>query len=203
MATSSNPPLTASGLLGQLYTPGSSSPGYGSDMTNPDTVAGRLGGSADRAGKTADALGGAGAKTLEPVLAMLSKLLGGDRQSAMEGAAPEVAKVSDQYDSARKSIMQSTPRGGARSQAVAESRLKEAGAITDTLNTQRSDAMKTAASLGTTLSSLGIQANTAETQALSSLLDSLVKQSGQDMAFLSSLASGISDIIGKGIEFGF
>lgn len=196
------PPLTASGLLGSLYstTPGKNPVG---DPTSTDSVAGGLAGSADRAGKTADALGGAGAKTLQPVLDLLSKILGGDRQSAMEGAGPEVAKVSDQYDAARKSIQQTTPRGGARAQAIAESRLKEAGSITDTLNTQRSEALKTAASLGTNLTAQGIQATSVETQGLADLLGSLVQQHGQDTSFLSSLMSGISDLIGKGIEFGF
>ena len=195
-------PLTASGLLGSLYstTPGQNQVG---DPTSTDSVAGGLAGSAQRAGKSADALGGAGAKTLQPVLDILSKILGGDRQSAMEGAGPEVAKVSDQYDAARKSIQQTTPRGGARAQAIAESRLKEAGSITDTLNTQRSDALKTAASLGTTLTAQGIQATSVETQGLSDLLQSLTQQHGQDMGFLSSVMSSISDIIGKGIEFGF
>ena len=192
------PPLTASGLLGSLYntTPGKNTVG---DPTSIDSVGSGLAGSAERAGKTSDALGGSGAKTLQPVLDILSKLLGGDRQSAMEGAAPEVAKVSDQYDAARKSIQQTTPRGGARAQAIAESRLKEAGGITDVLNQKRANAMTTAAQIGTTITSQGIQANSVETQGLSDLLQSLIQQRGQDMAFLSSLMSGISGSIGKGI----
>ena len=196
------PPLTASGLLGSLYstTPGKNPVG---DPTSTDSVAGGLAGSADRAGKTADALGGAGAKTLQPVLDLLSKILGGDRQSAMEGAGPEVAKVSDQYDAARRSIQQTTPRGGARAQAIAESRLKEAGSITDTLNTQRSEALKTAASLGTNLTAQGIQATSVETQGLADLLQSLTQQKGQETSFLGDLMKGISGIISTGIEFGF
>jgi hypothetical protein len=204
MATTPQAPLTASGLLGSLYSTTLTGPkNTVSDPTNMESVEGGLAGSAGRAGRTADALGGAGAKSLQPVLNILSKLLGGDRTAAMEGAAPEVAKVSDQYDAARKSIQQTTPRGGARAQAIAESRLKEAGSITDTLNTQRSEALKTAASLGTTLTAQGIQATSVETQGLSDLLASLTQQHGQDMQFLSSLMSGISDIIGKGVEFGF
>ena len=197
MANATNNPLTASQLLGSLKASGTSVDYANADFTDNDVAKRTLGSAAARAGSTSASLVGAGGETLGPVLGILSKLLGGDRQSVMEGAQPDVARVSDQYDAARKSIMQNSPRGGGRAMALNESRIKEAGDITTLLNQQRTEARKEAGSIGSQLISQGIQAASNETTALSSLLQSLVSERGQNMGMWGSLMSSLSSTISK------
>jgi hypothetical protein len=195
MANAPTTPLTASQLLGSLKATGTTTSYAGSDLTDNDNVQAALGSSATRSGNLASALTGAGGETLGPVLEILSKLLGGNRQSVMEGAGPDVARVSDQYDAARKTIMQNSPRGGGRAMAINEMRTKEAGDITNLLNQQRSEARKEAGTIGTELIGKGITANSNETTALTDLLGNLTSQRGQTMQFWSSLIQSISSMV--------
>lgn len=98
----------------------------------------------------------AGTSALAPVLKYLQAIVGGDPTAVMEATAPQRARIIDQYDTARKAITQQ-PRGGGQASGALNLEAKKASDLATTASSARSDAVKEAGSIGTSLFQTGAQ----------------------------------------------
>jgi hypothetical protein len=85
---------------------------------------------------------------LQPVLAHLLKLLGGDAQAIDEAMLPETESVLTQYDTARRAISEFAPRGGGQAGALAQSRLQAASDVAMLRSLARRSAVGELAQIG-------------------------------------------------------
>jgi hypothetical protein len=99
---------------------------------------------------------GAAEKVLQGPLDFFSKLLSGDRQSAMEAEAPAVNSILSQYDSAKRAVSQFAPRGGGTASTLAQAPFKASDAITNLLASVRPEAAQALTQISGLLSSLGL-----------------------------------------------
>lgn len=93
-------------------------------------------------------------QSLDPVLGFYRMLLG-DREAAMEAMGPEISTIVSQYDAARKAAAEFAPRGGGKTQVLAESPFREAGDIARLIQTARQGAVTGLERLGGTYGQLG------------------------------------------------
>ncbi len=138
-----------------------------------------------------------------PVLDYLTKLLSGDRQSMLEAASPEVNSVLSYYDSARKALSETAPRGSGRSTAIAESRFAESGDITNLLSKVRPEAAKELTTLGTALGQIGVEELGVGRESVANVLQYLLGQGdlqlglrSQDIKVGEEVGGGIGLLIG-------
>ena len=153
--------------------------------------------------KQASDFGQMGAGPLGMSLDYLRNILSANGQQAMAAVAPEEGRVIDQYDTARKAISSFSPRGGGTTSALAQSRLSQAGDISDLFTGARREAFGQAASLGTSLEGLSLSGSQLASADLQRILDSIlteqgfdVQQHGQNMAALGELGQGVGTLLG-------
>lgn len=133
---------------------------------------------------------------LQPYLTRLQQIFGGDRAKTLEAAAPEVATVSGQYDTAFRTAQTSLSRGGGRNAVDASIPFQKAGAIETTLQNEQQSAGKELGQVGTQLATLGVDASVAGSQSFASLLSTLLQnQQASDSSLWSSLGS-IGELVG-------
>lgn len=148
-------------------------------------------------------LAGMGSEALQPALAYLTQLAGGDPAALMDATRQDRGRVIDQYDTARRAISQFGPRGGGTTSALAESRFQQAESLADITSSARRDAVGNLAQLGPQLTALGLTANQLASQDLNSVINSIltregfdVQKRGQNMEALSGLGEALGTIIG-------
>ncbi len=140
------------------------------------------------------------AKTfLDPVLREQQKVATGDRAAVLEAAAPEVATVSAQYDTAFRAAQAGIARGGGRNSVLASIPFQKASAISTTLAKERTDAQKELTSTSLNLAGLGLSAEQGGLQALSSIFGSIEAADAQNKSSLLGALGDIGSTIGKGI----
>jgi hypothetical protein len=117
-----------------------------------------------------------------------SKILGGDDKALMELMGPETDAIAKQYDTARKNIQATAPRGGGRSFALSKSRYEQAGDVGTLLTKARPMAAQQilgvasgAAGAGSAAGGIGTGEAGIGTSALTSGLGSLTSRRGQDV----------------------
>ena len=146
-------------------------------------------------------LGGMSQEQLGPILQILQQLTGGDPNALLAATRPERARVIDQYDTARKSIAQFSPRGGGTSAVLAQSRFDQADTSANITAEARQGAIKTSADLGTTLAGLGLNAQQLASMDLNSILQAILSKKqldltkrGQNMEALAGLGEALGMI---------
>lgn len=102
-----------------------------------------------------------GAGALAPVLSYLAKVTGGDPSALLAATLPQRKRVIDQYDTARKNLANTTPRGGGTASIAGELGAHEASDLAATTATARTEGINEAAQLGISLSGQGIYAQNA------------------------------------------
>jgi hypothetical protein len=115
-------------------------------------------------------------------------LLGGDRQKMMEAVGPEVNTILSQYDTAKRAAAEFSPRGGGRTQTLAELPFKESASITDLLQKVRPQAAAGAESVGAKEASLAAGLLPSGTSAAAQLLQYELGKQG--MSFNQSMQQG-------------
>lgn len=92
------------------------------------------------------------------VLPYLRDIMSGNQQSVLQATMPERRKVMDQYDAARKSIAEFSPRSGGTASAMNEMRGNEASDLAGIAGQARQNAFGQGATLGSNMQSLGLNA---------------------------------------------
>ncbi len=121
-----------------------------------------------------------GQEALTPVLKYFQALMSGNPADVLAATAPQRGRIIDQYDAARKSTSQFTPRGGGQASTQQEIRAKEAGQLSDVTSQARSDAATSLGSLGESLTREGISAEESANQQMAQVLGPLFQQQGAD-----------------------
>ena len=138
----------------------------------------------------------AGNAALAPVLKYLQGIVGGNSADVLGAAAPDRARIMDQYDTARKSISAFSPRGGGTTSTQNDLQVKKASDLATTTATARTAGVNELAQLGMGFEQLGANQ---ETQALQATSDAQkayqISANEQDKA-LSGMGSTIGGMLG-------
>lgn len=135
-----------------------------------------------------------GQTALGPALDYYKSLLSGNPADVMAATAPDRRRVIDQYDTARRSAGQFTPRGGGQASAQQVSRSMEAGDLA-TLGAQaRSQAAAATAQLGSGLETAGLSAEEHAQSQLAQLLQPLFQQQQTDSGNTLKTIAGIASL---------
>lgn len=143
-----------------------------------------------------------GQDSLAAVLDYYKKLTGNDPSAVLDATKPERGRVIDQYDTARRAIANFSPRGGASSEASAESYTQEANQLTDITSKARSDAFDKSATLGTSLEGLGLTAEGLASSDLGTVINAILASKGlsqQQSQANAQLYAGLGEALGQGI----
>jgi len=135
-------------------------------------------------GKIAERGFGAGTRAVgraeeawEPALGFLKALLYGDQEAVSQAIGPARSRIISQYDAARKQIAEFAPRGGGRSELLAELPFRQAGEIGRLTQEARTEAAKELTDLGSLYAQLsGQQLGLAESATGRALMAALAKR---------------------------
>ena len=177
------------GLLGSLFAP-KRSPELSSNIKNIE-------GSAAGLKKTGTDLTAQGSSGMAAALKYFQALASGDPSQALAATQPQRGRVIDQYDAARRSASQFTPRGGGQASTEQASRASEAGQLADTTAAARSEGAKEAAAVGGTMTQQGLSAEEQSINAMVSTLQPLIQQQQQQGADVGKIFSGIGELVGS------
>ena len=123
-------------------------------------------------------------------------LASGDPSQALAATQPQRGRVIDQYDAARRSAGQFTPRGGGQASTEQAFRAQEAGQLADTTSAARSEGAKEAASVGGAMTQQGLSAEEQSINAMVSTLQPLIQQQQQQGNDIGKILSGIGELAG-------
>lgn len=161
-----------------------------SDLTNVEAQAGQQG--LKWAGpELRSATGDLGA-----VSKFLTPLVAGNRTAAMQAAAPQVNSILSQYDTAKKSISEFSPRGGGTNSQLANMPFQESGAITNLLAGERTNASQSLANLGGTEGALASSLLPRDSGAGSSLLNYALGNKAQQGQMWGSIGTSLGTLLG-------
>lgn len=159
--------------------------------------------SASNLRKTGGDLVASGGQGVERVMQYLQSILGGNPAALMDATRVDTGRVMDQYDTARRAATTFGPRGGGTNSTIGESYFKQAEDVANIGSEARQNALSTAASLGTTMTGLGLSAEQLASQDLNTVINSVltregfdVSKRGQNMEALGSLGEALGTIIG-------
>jgi hypothetical protein len=140
------------------------------------------------------ALAAQGQAALGPALQYYQSLLSGNPADVMAATAPDRRRVIDQYDTARRSSGQFTPRGGGQASTQQELRGQEAGLLA-TLGAQaRQDAAGATANIGQNLLQGGIGAEQQSQQQLAQMIGPLFNQEKANSDSTLQTIAGIASL---------
>ncbi len=176
--------------------------GDSKDETKLDSLTGQLNAVSGAEKARADKYNTQGDTILDQLLGHYQKLFGGDRNEIMQQIAPDVARVSDQYDTAYQSIAQNAPRGGGRNSALIGLRSQEAGQVGDLFANERKDAGTHLNDLMGTLFGIGNNADSRSLSSLQSSIDLLLNKIGTDAQSKAQLGSAIGALLAAKIKAG-
>jgi hypothetical protein len=143
-----------------------------------------------KVGARGDRQYGQGEAALIPVLAYLHKMAGGNPADLLAAVQPQVARVLDQYDTAKQTAVRNSPRGGGQVSSLFEMEGHKASDIATTIASAHREAINSLGNLGMNLEQnapTGIEGMSAALQGL--LAQS--QQRGQSNAGFGSALGGI------------
>jgi hypothetical protein len=161
------------------------------------SIAGPVSEIQDSARKTGEAgakLAAEGADALQGPLKYWSDLLSGDPNASMAATAPERRRIIDQYDTARRSSAQFTPRGGGQASTQMESRAQEAGDLATVGATARENAASALGSLGLNQQQVGLTMQQQAQQQLAQVLGPLMQQQRADSDSTLGAIKGLASL---------
>lgn len=127
----------------------------------------------------------------------LAPLVAGNRQSALEAAAPEVNSILSQYDTAKKSLSEFAPRGGGTNSKMADLPFQQSGAITNLLAQERGTAAQNLAGLGVSEGALATSLLPRDSGAGSSLLNYALGNRAQQGQMWGSIGTSVGTLLGS------
>jgi hypothetical protein len=177
-------------------TSGSNSPGVllARDPTDQSQITNSANSAAGSLINQGNALTGAGAAGLAPLMQRLMKLLSGNSNAVDEATKPQVTSVLRQYDTARRNSAQFAPRGGGSTSANLQSRTQEASDISNVKSQAVTDAGTQLQGLVTQLLGIGGQEQAAGSNDLVSLVQTALQGKAQTAAEWSAIGQGVGTI---------
>lgn len=144
----------------------------------------------------ADTLGASGADALGPVLQYFRQLAGGDPSALMAATAPDRTRVVDQYDTARRSISNFSPRGGGTNASLATSRFNEGTDLATLTSNMRTNAANKLGDVGTSLEGLSLSADQLASMDLNSVIQAILAQKAQKAQAMGGFGQALGSIAG-------
>lgn len=169
--------------------------GGGQDDAKVKSAVGDLEKSTKRLTAEGQSLSGQGADVLGPALKYLKDVSGGDRQAVLAATMPERRRVMDQYDAAKKSISEFSPRGGGQASAYATLNASQASDLAEVGATARREGIDRAAGIGLNLKGLGLNAEQGAAANLNAIIQTYLTQAQQKGASAASLGEGLASLI--------
>lgn len=136
-----------------------------------------------------------GQADIGPVLKYFKALASGDSASVLAATQPERARVTDQYDSARRSAAQFTPRGGGQASTQQESRAKEASDLGNITAGARKDALQGLTGIGLSEQQSGLSTEQAAQNSLAQVLSPLFNQEQSDTSSTIAQYAGYAALV--------
>lgn len=161
-----------------------------------DDLLQRIGQHSEQVGAQGDDLLDLGTSGLQPALEFLTSITRGDAGAIGDATRPERTRVLDQYDTARKSVAQFTPRGGGQTSTIARSFTDEANTLSNIFATGRREGATALSTLGTRLAGMGINAKALEGQDLTNLVNAYLTQSAQEQQSSASFGESLGTLAG-------
>lgn len=139
---------------------------------------------------------------LDKSLNFLLPLLGGDKARVTETLAPEYDTILKQYDTARRTALETGPRGGAKGEAVAESTFAQTDAMSRLLQVIRREAASQVASIsgakvsaGESRANRGVAKESLGLQSLDNVIASLTAKRGQNLQTYGDIGQGVGSVL--------
>jgi len=166
-----------------------------SGISNSDQATSALFAAAGNAGTTGAGLLQKGQDVVNPVLKYYTDILSGDKSAAFRAVAPQAQTITDQYDTAYKSVLEKAPRGGGRTSAAVNLKSAEAGAVGNLINEQVPQAAQQLSQIMQSFMEAGISLDEASLSSLASGLNSLLTKEGMDAQALGGLGGGLGSLL--------
>lgn len=135
-----------------------------------------------------------GQDTLHPALEYFKGILSDNPGEVMAATAPERRRVIDQYDTARRSAGQFTPRGGGQASASMESRAQQASDLATIGGDARRQAANATAAIGTSQQDAGLSAEEQSQAQLAQMLGPLFQQQQSDSQSTLGTIAGLASL---------
>ena len=143
----------------------------------------------------------------QPAIDKYTKLASGDRTAALEASMPVLSQVSQGYQAAKQSILNSVPAGPARDKAISDLEMQKFTTTSGAQATAVSAAPDTLANIGSGLGAMSLQelgASISGYQSAGNLAGHVVQQSdqrkAQNLQLLGGLAGTAGSVAGQGIK---
>ncbi len=141
-----------------------------------------LQGSSERLSGQGQDLVSQGGGGLNQVMAYLQKLAGGDASAIMDATKASRGRVIDQYDSAKRSVANFTPRGGGSAAAIGDLETGKANQLSDILSSKQDEAVGQLSATSQALTGLGLSAEQLATGDLNTIINAILAQKSLDLA---------------------
>ena len=166
------------------------------------SISTKLLGEGSEASKEGESLVDEGVGGLDKSLKYLLPLIGGDKSAVTSTLAPEYDTILKQYDTARRTISETGPRGGAKGEAIAESTFAQADAMSRLLQVIRREASSEVArvsgmkvSAGESRANRGVAKESLGLQSLDNVIASLTAKRGQNLQTYGDIGQGIGSVV--------
>ena len=143
----------------------------------------------------------------QPAIDKYTALSKGDRTAALEASMPVLSQVSQGYQAAKQSILNSVPAGPARDKAISDLEMQKFTTTSGAQATAVSAAPDTLANIGSGLGAMSLQelgASISGYQSAGNLAGNVVQQSdqrkAQNLQLLGGLAGTTGSVAGQGIK---
>lgn len=142
-----------------------------------------------------------GLDALAPVIKYLNGLLSGNPADVLAATQPERASILDQYDTARKTLERTAPRGGGQVSAMGDLEAKQASQLATTTATARASAADRESQLGTALTGQGLSAQAYAGNDLATALQGAERQAEQQAQSNKDAGASIGGLIATALPF--
>lgn len=152
--------------------------------------------SATDLGTEGKALTAQGTTALGPIMKYLQAIASGDPTALLNATRPERTRVLDQYDTARKTIANTQPRGGGQASAMVNATTRQASDLAAVGSNAQHAATDTAAQLASGLLSAGVNTEHAATAGLINVIGPLLQKAQADKRSIADTFEGIAAVLG-------
>lgn len=181
---------------------GATNPFGGAPATTQQMIQ-SLGQMASTSAKRSSALFDEGFGGVDDVMSYLKKIVGGDRAAMLDAVKPEVGAVTDQYDTAYKSVVDRAPRGGGRTSAAVGLKRDEAKTVGSLIASARPKAVADLQNfisqlIGASTSNEGVAVN-----ASGAAIGARQGQNAQNDALMQTIGQSLGTLLGIMATGGF
>lgn len=152
---------------------------------------------------TGQELSGQSQDVLGPTIAYLHNILSSNPAAVQAAARPQVGRVIDQYDTARRTAEEFGPRGGGLTSTLAQSQLKQGEDIASTISQTQNAAEQQAGTLGVQTEGLALTADQLASTNIDDIIRTVlsreqlnVQRRGQNISTIGQIGQAAGSILG-------